>query len=77
MARKDKILQTFLNHKLLESKYNITNDDKTLTILEAMQSHKPIVKAIAIIVDGLQKSPPETDNSLRKQILQFLNKTAV
>lgn len=77
MARKDKILQTFLSHELLVSKYNISSEDQLLTIREAMQSDKPIIKALAIIVDGLQQSPPETDNSLRKQVLQFLNETAI
>ena len=77
MARKDNILQTFLSHELFELEYSISEQDKQLSVREALQSDKPIVKALAIIIDGLEKQPPETDNTLRKQVLQYLNDTAV
>jgi hypothetical protein len=73
MARKDDILKNFLTHELLESKYELRNEDLPTTVREALNSDIPIVKAIALIIEGLEKSPSATDNELRNSILQFLN----
>lgn len=75
MARKDDILKSFLTHELLESKYKLKNEELPTTVREAMISDIPIVKAIALIVEGLEKSPTATDNELRNIVLQFLNTT--
>jgi len=73
MARKDDILRSFLSHDLLENKYNLKNEKLPKTVREALISDVPIVKAIALIVEGLEKSPTASDNELRKSVLQFLN----
>lgn len=73
MARKDDILKSFLTHELLESKYELNKDELPETVREALNSDIPIVKAIALIIEGLEKSPSATDNELRNSILQFLN----
>jgi len=73
MARKDDILKSFLTHELLESKYKLNRNDSPETIRDALNSDIPIVKAIALIIEGLEKSPSATDNELRNSILQFLN----
>lgn len=73
MARKDDILKSFLTHELLESKYDLRNEELPTTIREALNSDIPIVKAIALVVEGLEKSPTATDNELRNSVLQFLN----
>jgi hypothetical protein len=73
MARKDEILMSFLKHEMLSSKYELEKSDIPLTIREALNSDKPIIKAIALIVEGLESSTPITDAELRKQLLQFLN----
>jgi len=73
MARKDDILQSFLSHELLETKYGFKREDMPATVREALNSDIAIIKAIAIIVDGLEKSPSDSDNDLRKKVLQFLN----
>jgi hypothetical protein len=73
MARKDDILISFLTHKLLENKYELKKEELPTTVREALNSDKPIVKAIALIVEGLEKSPSSTDNELRNSVLQFLN----
>jgi hypothetical protein len=73
MARKDDILKSFLTHQLLESKYELRNEELPKTVREALNSDIPIVKAIALIIEGLEKSPSATDNELRNSILQFLN----
>ena len=73
MARKDDILKSFLTHELLQSKYNLIQEQLPETVREALNSDIPIVKAVAIIVEGLEKSPTATDNELRNSVLQFLN----
>jgi hypothetical protein len=73
MARKDDILKSFLTHELLETKYEFNKEDLPSTIREALNSDKPIIKAIALIVDGLDGTSPVTDSVLRNQVTQFLN----
>ncbi|WP_335965003.1 hypothetical protein [Galbibacter sp. PAP.153] len=73
MARKDTILKNFLNHDLLESKYELDKTDLPTTVREALDSDKPIVKAIALIVERLDGTAQVTDSVLRNQVTQFLN----
>jgi hypothetical protein len=73
MARKDDILKSFLTHELLESKYELKKDKLPTTVREALNSDKPIIKAIALIVEGLDGTSLVTDSVLRNQVTQFLN----
>lgn len=73
MARKDDILKSFLTHELLESKYEFKKEELPTTVREALNSDKPIIKAIALIVEGLDGTSPVTDSVLRNQVTQFLN----
>jgi len=73
MARKDDILKSILTHELLESKYELKKEELPSTVREALNSDKPIVKAIALIIEGLEKSPTATDNELRNTVLKYLN----
>lgn len=77
MARKDEILNSFLQHGIIAQKYGLVSSDLPATVREALSSDFPIVKAIALIVDGLESSPPITDAALRNQITQFLNESAL
>jgi hypothetical protein len=73
MARKDEILRSFLTHELLEFKYGLKKEEMPSTVRDALKSNKPIVKAIALIVEGLDGASPVTDTVLRNQVTQFLN----
>lgn len=73
MARKDDILRSFLNHELLENKYELKREELPKTVREALNSDNPIVKAIALVVEGLDGTSPVTDSVLRNQVTQFLN----
>jgi hypothetical protein len=73
MITKDEIFRSFLTNELLESKYKIKKDELPNTLNEGLNSSKPIIKAIALIINGLEKSPSATDNELRTSIIQFLN----
>ena len=77
MARKDDILKSFLTHELLENKYELKQEELPKTIREALNSDIPIVKAMALIIDGLEKSPPITDTALNTQIRQYLQDNAL
>lgn len=73
MARKDDILKSFLTHELLEAKYELEKKDLPATVREALNSDKPIVKAIALIIEGLDGTSPVTDKVLREQLTTYLN----
>ena len=73
MAKKDDILKSFLEHELLETEYQLKKEKFPSTVREALRSDKPIIKAIGLIVEGLDGSSPVTDTVLRNQITQFLN----
>lgn len=73
MARKDDILKSFFEHELLEKKYDLKKEDFPLTVREALISNVPIIKAIGLIVEGLDGTSPVTDSVLRNQVTQFLN----
>ena len=73
MAKKDDILKSFLTHGLLESKYDLKKEELPSTVREALNSDKPIIKAVALIIDGLDGISPVTDSVLRNQVTQFLN----
>lgn len=73
MARKDDILKSFLTHELLENKYELKKEEMPSTVREAFNSDKPIIRAIALIVEGLDGTSTVTDSVLRNQVTQFLN----
>jgi hypothetical protein len=73
MARKDDILKSFLEHDILKEKYNVKKSDLPNSIREGLLSEIPIIKSIALIVDGLESSSPLTDAALRNSITQYLN----
>jgi hypothetical protein len=77
MARKDEILKSFLAHEILESKYGLKKNELPLTVREALISEYPIVKAIALIVEGSDGSSPVTDKVLREQLSNYLNNHAI
>jgi len=70
--KSDEIFQSFLEHELLESKYDLKKNDLKLTVREGLNSDIPIIKSIAIIVDGLERRGI-TDTTLKSQVIQYLN----
>jgi hypothetical protein len=75
MARKDDILKSFLSHEIIEHKYELKKEELPVSIREALASKIPIIKAIALIVEGLDGTSTVTDSVLRNQVTQFLNET--
>jgi hypothetical protein len=77
MAKKDELLLSFLQHELIAEKYKVDKDALPRSLRDALNSDVPIIKAIALIIEGLESTPPSTDNTLRNQITQFLNEAAI
>lgn len=77
MARKDDILKSFLTHELLESKYELKREELPQTVREALSSNVPIVKAIALILEGLESTPKITNIALNVQLRQYLKDHAL
>jgi len=73
MAKKDEVLKSFLTHELLFRKYEVQEENLPKTVREALTSDISIVKAIALIVEGLDGTSPVTEHVLRNQVIQFLN----
>lgn len=77
MARKDDILQTFLEHEILKQKYKISKGERPGTVREGLTSSIPIIKTLSLIVDKLESSESVRDNDLRNLITQYLNQAAI
>jgi len=75
MARKDRILSSFLSHPLLAERFG----DTTLpsTVREAKESNEPIVAAIANIVDATETPTGISDAALYNLINKYLNTCAL
>jgi len=73
MARKDEIFKSFLEHDLLCEKYELNSSELPSTIRAGLESSVSIIKAIALIVDGLEGPQPVTDTALRNSVTQYLN----
>lgn len=77
MAIKDDIFKSFLKHELLENKYELKREELPNTVREALLSEIPILKTIALVVEGKDGTSPITDKVLRNQVTQFLNNDAL
>jgi hypothetical protein len=71
--RRDLIVESFLSHELLKTKYELNDDKIPKNLSDALKSNVPIVKAIALIVEKLESAPNTTENEMRNIVLQYLN----
>ena len=73
MIRKDRILQSFMKHPILKSKYMIEDAQMPNNCLEALNSDVPIIRTLGLIVEELEKKDRASDNSIHQKIRTFLN----
>ena len=73
MTTKDRVLSSFLEHRLFKEKYKISNSELPKNFQEALNSKYSIIKAIALIIDGIETKTPVSDSNLKRQITSFLN----
>ncbi|MCD4663842.1 MAG: hypothetical protein K8R68_01150 [Bacteroidales bacterium] len=62
---------------MLQEKYELSQDSLPDTVIEALVTDIPIVKAIALIVENLESPQSITDSALRNIITQYLNEAAL
>jgi len=72
MKRSDKIFRTFLQDEIIKEKYEI-NLEEYPTVNKALESENPIVKAIALIITGLE-SDNMADKDIHTQVVNYLNR---
>ncbi|MEM9884451.1 MAG: hypothetical protein AAF849_01060 [Bacteroidota bacterium] len=77
MLKRNKILQSFLEHKIIEEKYNISKDGLPQKVFDAQKSEEAIIKVIALIIDEKEKRLPTEDKQLYRTITQYLNEAAI
>lgn len=77
MLRRDKILQSFLEHEIIQEKYGISKDDLPKKVFDARKSRKAIIRAIALIVKDKENTLPSDDKQLYRMITQYLNEAAI
>lgn len=77
MNKKDKIIQQFLSHDLLITKYKLKKNQLPNSLKAAKDSEVPIIKAIALMVDALESGQVVTDVTLRTLINNYLNEAAI
>ena len=77
MARKDEIFSSFLQHELLNDKYNLTKEELPNTIQDALNSNSTIIRTIAMIVYDKESPNSSTDKDLYKKINYYLNEAAI
>lgn len=76
MARKDRILSSFLSHPLIMEKYGILGPLPN-SVREAKDSNEPIVAAIARIVDATESPSNTSEAGLYNLINKYLNTCAL
>ena len=77
MAKKDEIFNSFMEHELLKTKYELNREDIPSNVREAKNSNIPIVKLIAEIVDTIDgiDSEKKTDQQAYDILTRYLSTT--
>jgi hypothetical protein len=77
MARKDEIFMSFINHELINEKYELSKTDLPHNLKDGLKSEHTIIKAIALVVENTEGLNPLSDKALYGQITQFLNEATI
>lgn len=77
MAKKDDIFNSFMEHELLKTKYELKSEDIPRNVREAKNSNIPIIKLIAEIVDTIDglDSEKKTDQQTYDLLTRYLSTT--
>lgn len=77
MARKDDLIKSFLGHQMLRDKYGITEEEMNYSHSTALDSNKPVIRSIAIVIGQVESSASISDGKLYEMIAQYLNTSAL
>ena len=69
----NELLNSFLDHELLQDKYKIAKKDLPNNLKDALKSDNPVVNSIAMIVQSIQSDSNITDKALKTKVSQHLN----
>lgn len=69
----NELLNSFLNHELLQDKYKIKKTDLPSNLKDALKSENAVVNSIAMIVQTIQSDSNITDKALKTKVSQHLN----
>lgn len=69
----NELLNSFLNHELLQDKYKIKKTDLPSNLKDALESENAVVNSIAMIVQTIQSDSNITDKALKTKVSQHLN----
>jgi len=75
MTRKDKLLKEYMTHPLIQDKYSITSTQIPKSVYEGISSSEPIIKAIAHIINEVEKYPGKSEVEVNQMIRKLLNKS--
>ncbi len=73
----NELLNSFLDHELLQEKYKIAKKDLPDNLKDALKSDNPVVNSIAMIVQSIQSDSNITDKALKTKVSQHLNEYSV
>jgi len=77
MSRKDNVFSTFMNHALLNEKYELTDEETQVSLSVAVNSEIPIIKTIALLVTEMEAKSIPGDVSLKNIVNQYLNTASI
>lgn len=69
----NELLNSFLNHELLQDKYKIQKNDLPTNLKDALGSENAVVNSIAMIIQTIQSDSNITDKALKTKVSQHLN----
>jgi hypothetical protein len=73
----NELLNSFLDHEMIQSKYDILKKDLPDNLKDALKSDKFIVNSIAMIVHIIQSDSNISDRSLNTKVSQHLNENSL
>ena len=69
----NELLNSFLDHELLQDKYKVQKKDLPNNLKDALKSENSVVNSIAMIVQTIQSDSNITDKALKTKVSQHLN----
>ncbi len=69
----NELLNSFLDHELLQDKYRVQKKDLPNNLKDALKSENSVVNSIAMIVQTIQSDSNITDKALKTKVSQHLN----
>jgi hypothetical protein len=69
----NELLNSFLDHELLQDKYKILKKDLPNNLKDGLKSENAVINSIAMIVQTIQSDSNITDKALKTKLSQHLN----